>query len=106
MSISILKPKNLLYLAGISLLLILCSEPALALNVEKIGKGLVGSDRDKMIMLKNVAFYAGLFFVILGSVIFAFKKKKFSLQKRSDTNDATGPFLIVFGCILMLAKLF
>ena len=106
MSALLINTRHLSFLLLLSLLLFLLSDPVLALNVEKIGKGLVGSDREKMLLLKNIAFYSGVFFVVLGGIVTVFMKKKFALQKRSDTNDAIGPFLLVFGCILMLAKLF
>jgi uncharacterized membrane protein len=94
--------KNVFYALGLSALLLLVSDPALALNVEKIGKSLAGSDRQKMILLKDIAFYTGAFFAVLGAIVTVFRKRKFALQKRSDTSNAVGPFLFVFGCIIML----
>ncbi len=101
-----IQPRNLFYTFALSLLLLFISDPVFALNVEKIGKGVAGNDREKMKMLKDIVFYTGVFFAILGAIVTAFMKKKFALQKRSDTNNAVGPFLLIFGLLLMLAKLF
>lgn len=96
----------LLILVAIVSATVLLVEPVMALNVEKIGRGVAGNDREKMIMLKNIAFYAGLFFAVLGAIVTVFMKSSFALQKRYETHPAMGPFLIVFGLILMSVKLF
>ena len=87
------------------IIFLLVSDPVFALNVEKIGKGVVGNNREKMQMLGNIFLFTGGFFFVLGGVVIAFMKKKFALQKRSDTSNATGPFLMVFGVIFMLLSL-
>jgi hypothetical protein len=88
-----------------TILFMLISEPALALNVEKIGKGVVGDSRMKASHLKEFVFYVGIFFIVLGSIVTLYRKKKFNLQKRSDTSNAAGPFLIVFGLLMASVKL-
>lgn len=77
----------------------------MALNIEKIGKGVQGDNREKMRILREIVFYTGVFFTVLGSLILLFRKHKFKLQKRNDTSNAAGPFLIVVGLIMMTAKL-
>lgn len=84
------------------LLLLLLTEPALALNIEKIGKGVAGNDRVKMAKLKQYVGYFGIFFTSLGILVTAFRKHKFALQKRSDTHAAMGPFVIVVGVVMLL----
>ena len=101
-----IQTRNLFYIFTLSLLLLFVSDPVFALNVEKIGKGVAGNDREKMKMLKDIVFYTGVFFNVLGAIVTAFTKNKFALQKRSDTNNAVGPFLLIFGLLLMLIKLF
>ena len=91
------------FLAGLALIFV--ADSAFALNVEKIGKGVVGSNREKMKLLSNISLYTGLFFVVLGAIVTAFQKKKFALQKRSDTSNAMGPFLIGLGVVFMLLSL-
>ena len=97
--------KSLVYFLFFSLLVLFFTDPAFALNVEKIGKGVVGSNREKMQLLSDISFYTGLFFVILGAIVIAFMKKKFALQKRSDTSNAMGPFLMGLGVVFMLLSL-
>lgn len=102
MTTSILSPRNFFLMTFFILLLMVITEPALALNVEKIGKGVVGNDRVKMAKLKQYTGYAGIFFTTLGILVTVFRKHKFALQKRSDTHAAMGPFVIVIGVIMLL----
>ena len=91
---------------GLIVLLLIATEPALALNVEKVGKGLVGNERVKMRYIRQYMFYFGIFFLTLGAITTAFRKHKFALQKRSDTHAAMGPFVMVIGVLMMLPKFF
>jgi len=97
--------KNLLIVCLVGIVFFLVADPAFALNVEKIGKGVVGNNREKMQMLGNIFLFTGGFFFVLGVIVIAFMKNKFALQKRSDTSNAMGPFLMVFGVIFMLLSL-
>jgi len=89
----------------LAVILFMFPASAMALDVEKIGKGVVGDQREKMLVLKEIVFYFGVFFTALGTLVTLYRKKKFDLQKRNDTSNAAGPFLIVLGCIMMLIKL-
>ena len=100
MTTPMLSTRNFFISSALVLILLVLTEPAMALNVEKIGQGLVGDKRLKMAKLKEYVGYFGIFFIVLGIVVTAFRKHKFALQKRHDTNAAAGPFLIVFGAIL------
>ena len=102
MTTAILSPRNFFLMTFFIALLILMTEPALALNVEKIGKGVVGNERVKMAKLKEYVGYFGIFFTVLGIVVTAFRKHKFALQKRSDTHAAMGPFVIFIGVVMLL----
>ena len=106
MTIPAISTRNLTLMLVLSVLLLILTEPALALNVEKIGKGLVGNERVKMQKVREYMFYFGIFFVILGGITTAFRKHKFALQKRSDTHKAMGPFVMVIGVLMMLPHLF
>ena len=105
MTIPAISGRNLAYMLGLMILLLIATEPALALNVEKIGQGLVGNERVKMRKVREYVFYGGIFFVVLGAITTAFRKHKFALQKRSDTHAAMGPFVMVVGVLMMLPHL-
>ena len=94
--------RNLAIMLTLSILLLLVTDPAFALNVEKIGKGLVGNERLKMQRLREYVFYFGIFFIVLGTIVTVFRKHKFALQKRSDTHAAMGPFIMVIGGLMTL----
>lgn len=79
-------------------------EPALALNVEKVGQGLVGDQRVKMRWIREYMMYFGILFIVLGAITTIFRKNKFALQKRSDTHAAMGPFILVIGVLLTLPR--
>ncbi len=85
---------------------LLFPEAAFALNIEKIGQGVVGDNRRKMAVLKDIVFYSGIFFTVLGALVIIFRKRKFTLQKRNDTSNAAGPFLMVIGCLMMTVFFF
>lgn len=101
----LLTTSNFLLMAFLMLLLLILTEPALALNVEKIGKGVVGDQRVKMSKIKAYMTYFGGFFIILGIITTVFRKHKFALQKRSDTHAAMGPFVIFIGIVLVVIGL-
>ena len=102
MTTPILSPRNFFFMTSLMFLLLVMTEPALALNIEKIGKGVAGNDRVKMAKLKEYVGYFGIFFTTLGIAVTAFRKHKFALQKRSDTHAAAGPFVIVIGVVMLL----
>jgi hypothetical protein len=106
MTIPAISGRNLALMFGLMVLLLIATEPALALNVEKIGQGLVGNERLKMRKVREYMFYSGIFFVVLGAITTIFRKHKFALQKRSDTHAAMGPFVIVIGVLMMLPHFF
>jgi uncharacterized membrane protein len=106
MTLSAISGRNLAIMLALTILLLFVTEPALALNVEKVGKGLVGNERLKLRWLREYMFYFGIFFVVLGGITTAFRKHKFALQKRSDTHPAMGPFIIVIGVLFMLPRFF
>ena len=83
--------------------LMLLIEPAFALNVGAISKGVSGNDRAKMKALKDIVFYMGVFFSVLGIIIFIFRNS-FSLSKRYDISPAAGPVMLVFGLILIATQ--
>jgi len=106
MSIFNARLTNILFIFSVSLLVLFISEPAYALNVEKIGKNLAGNEREKMRVIKEIFFYAGVFFTVLGITVLLFVKNKYALLKRNDTSNAAGPFLIIIGLLMMSSKLF
>jgi len=106
MTIPAISGRTLALMFGLIIFLFIATEPVLALNVEKIGKGLVGNERVKMQKVREYLFYFGIFFLVLGAITTAFRKHKFALQKRSDTHAAMGPFVMVIGVLLMLPHFF
>jgi uncharacterized membrane protein len=105
MTLQAISPRNLGIMFVLTILLLVATEPALALNVEKVGKGLVGNERAKMRYIREYMFYFGIFFLVLGALVTAFRKRKFALQKRSDTHAAMGPFVMVVGALMTLPYL-
>ncbi len=106
MTIPVISGRNLAIMFGLIVLLLIATEPALALNVEKVGKGLVGDRRIKLKWIREYMFYFGIFFTVLGIIVTVFRKHKFALQKRSDTHAAMGPFIAVVGVLLCLPRFF
>jgi uncharacterized membrane protein len=106
MTIPAIPTRSLAIMFGLMIVLLIVTEPALALNVEKVGKGLVGDQRMKLKWIREYLFYFGIFFVVLGTVVTIFRKHKFALQKRSDTHAAMGPFVIVIGVLMTLPRFF
>ena len=104
-SIQSILTKSLIVLSLAIVFFLLTTEPSMALNIEKIGKGVTGDHRKKMMVIKEIVFYAGIFFTVLGAIVYIYRKKKFDLQKRSDTSEAAGPFLMVVGLMMMSVKL-
>lgn len=98
--------RHFLLLSILVLALFIISEPALANRLTNIGSGLTGDHRVKMRFIKQYAFYFGILFMVLGAVTVIFRKRKFALQKRNDTNPAMGPFIMVVGGLLMIPYLF
>lgn len=106
MTLPAISGRNLTFMLTLIVLLLIATEPALALNVEKVGKGLVGNERVKMRWIREYMFYFGIFFLALGALVTGFRKRKFALQKRSDTHAAMGPVVMVFGLLMMLPRFF
>ena len=79
-------------------------EPAFALNVEKIGKGVSGNTRRKMQTMREIVYYMGMFFSVLGVITYVFRHI-YSIIKRSDINKNAGLYMLAFGLILMATKL-
>jgi len=96
--------KILISLVSIITLMILM-EPAFALNVERIGKGVSGDTRKKMKILGEIVYYAGIFFSVLGATIFAFRNN-YWLTKRYDVSKNSGPIMLVIGLILIATQVF
>ncbi|MCW8943683.1 MAG: hypothetical protein OQL27_02850 [Sedimenticola sp.] len=87
------------------LLLTLLPELALANKFTTIGGGVSGASDEKLKILKQIASYAGLFFILLGTLGLLTRNRfeGFIGMKRKGEKHSPGPYvLIVIGSLLSI----
>lgn len=86
-----------LFIGFLGFLCLLPLEPVWANNVVKIGRGVVGDEQEKIRLLSEVAFYAGIFFSISAIGIFFAQRKK-------QTKPVAAAVILIIGLALILIK--
>jgi|GEM_PF-1991859 len=98
--------KHMLFsLLTLLLLLALLPELALANKFTTIGGGVSGASDEKLKILKQIASYAGLFFILLGTLGLLTRNRfeGFIGMKRKGEKHSPGPYvLIVIGALLSI----
>ncbi|MCW8891386.1 MAG: hypothetical protein OQL20_12070 [Sedimenticola sp.] len=96
---------SLLPYVTLLVLLVLLPELALANKFTTIGGGVSGASDEKIRILKQIASYAGVFFILLGAMSLLTRNRfeGFIGMKRKGEKPSPGPYvLIVIGALLSI----